>query len=198
MRRLPINLASEPVEAVRRAWRVVGIAAAALAGLTLIHVLVLAWVTAGAAEDPAMARGPAVPLETMRQWQQEVQELSAVADVQRARQAAAAVELGNQVLAWHAIPWGALFSDLEGLMPDRVRLEAIQPAVGEASEVRVSMTAAANDAAPLQELLIVLEDSPLFHEVLPQREDLGPDGMLRMQLLARYVPAEGPAGEVGR
>lgn len=196
MRTIPVNLSSEPVEAVRRARRVVGIAAAVLAGLTVLHALALWWVVD---DEPPVVAGPAVPVETMRAWQQEVSELSAVADVQRARQAAAAVELGNRLLVWHTIPWSAIFADLEGLLPDRVRLEAVQPGIDAGDEVRVSMTAASADTGPLQDLLIALEASPRFREVLPQREDLGQDGLARMQLWARYVrePDSAIAGTPG-
>lgn len=190
MKRLPVNLAAEPIEAVRRARRIVAIAATVLVTVTLLHVLVLAWVLGD--DDGDVAAGPAVPVQTLEAWQQEVQELSAVADVQRARQTAAAVELGSQLLAWHSIPWGAIFADLEGLLPDRVRLEAVQPAIATDDEVRVSMTAAASDSGPLQDLLISLESSPRFRDVLPQREDVGQDGLLRMQLLARYLPLQDP------
>jgi Tfp pilus assembly protein PilN len=194
MKRIPINLASEPVEAVRRARRIVGAAAIALLVVSVLHLSWLAWATT-ADDSEQGAADPVASVDTLRAWQQEVAELAAVADVQRARAAATAVEIANQLIAWRTIPWSAIFADLETLLPDRVRLEAVQPAIETDDVVRVSMTAAAADTGPLQGLLIALEESPRFVDVLPIREDVGQDGVRRMILVATYVRAFDPIGE---
>lgn len=197
MKRNPVNLATEPIEAVRRARRIVLWAAAVIGALTLVHVGLLAW-SFGAGERVEVDPGPAVAPERLAAWQNEVEALAGAADIQRARRTALAVELGEQLVAWRTIPWSALFGDLETVLPDRVRLAAVQPVVDETGRVRVSMTAVAADTGPLQDLLIALEQSAAFRRAVPQREDVGEDGLLRMQLSAEYAPAlpvaETPAG----
>lgn len=195
MKPIPVNLATEPIEAVRRARRVLAVAAVGIGLLTLAHVAALAWVF-GSGNETAVDPGPAVPPAVLAEWQGEVTRLEAAADVLRARRAAAAVELGEQLVAWRSIPWGAIFGHLETLLPDRVRLESVQPAVDPVGDVRISMTAVADDTGPLQDLLIALEMSPRFRDVLPQREDVGSDGLLRLQLWAYYVPVPGPATDL--
>lgn len=193
MKRLPLNLASEPIERVRRARRITGIALAVLAAVTLLHAGAIVWLQRDAASARQEAEVQIVSEVELMLWQEEVGELEQVADVMRARAAAGAVASGNQLIAWRTIPWQAIFADLEGLLPDRVRLESVQPAIDTFGQVQISMQAVARDTGPLQDLLIRLESHPHFARVFPQREEFGTDGMARLTLVAAYEPATGQA-----
>ena len=191
MKKATLNLAAEPVEAVRRAQRFVTTAGLALLAATVLHAGLLWWLGAEAPTD-SQAQAPAIPAETLEGWRNEVVRFEAVADVQRARAAANAVQLGNELIGWRTIPWSAIFADLERALPDRARLEALQPGLDADAIVRISMVAAAQTDGPLNDLLIALESHPRFTEVYPQREDRGADGLVRLQLWARYLPAVSP------
>ena len=187
--RIPVNLATHPVERVRAARRIVSIVAVTLLTLTAAHATVYAWVT----WEPEAETGPVAPTIDPAQiaaWQIEVDRLAAVSDIQRARAAAAAVEVGNELVGWRTIPWRSIFADLEQVLPQRVRLEVVAPSLAPGGGIDVQMTAAANDTGPLQDLMLALEAHPAFTDVWPQREDSGIDEFTRLTLRARYVPRE--------
>lgn len=189
MRGALLNLATEPIETVRRRRRLTAIAGVVVLAVSLAHAGAIWWLQRQADAVAAADATPAVDTETMRAWQQEVAEIVAVGDMDRARGVIGAVELGNQLIAWRTIPWSAIFTDLEELLPDGVRLESVQPGVDAVDQVRISMQAVAADTGPLQDLLIRLEGHAHFADVFPQREEASDDGMSRLLLVARYLPA---------
>jgi Tfp pilus assembly protein PilN len=195
MKRPELNLASEPVERVRRARRITGIALVVLAAVTLLHAGVILWLQRDASAAREQAEVQVVSDTELMLWQEEVGELEQVADVIRAREAATAVASGNQLIAWRVIPWQSIFADLETILPDRVRLESVQPAIDTFGQVQVSMQAVARDTGPLQDLLIRMERHPHFARVFPQREEFGTDGLARITLVSAYQPAR-PGTEV--
>ncbi len=186
MKRLPINLAAQPIERVRAARRTVAYVAASALLVTLVHLVLLGWITRGAGV-PEAAPVVTVDAATLTEWQAEVDRLAAVADVERARAAGTAVASGNQLIAWRTIPWRSIFADLEQVLPRRARLEVVAPGIDGDGAVRIQMTAAARDAGPLQDLLLELESHPSFDEVWPDREQILPDGSSQMILRALYV-----------
>lgn len=188
-RRLLVNLATHPVERVRAARRIVNIVAVTLLAITAAHAAMFAWVSREPVQDVG-AVSPTIDPAQIAAWQVEVDRLEAVADVQRARAAAAAVEVGNQLVGWRTIPWRSIFADLEEVLPKRVRLEVVAPSLAPGGGIDVQMTAAAEDTGPLQDLMLALEAHPAFTEVWPQREDSGVDAFTRLTLRARYVPRE--------
>lgn len=188
-RRLLVNLATHPVERVRAARRIVNIAAVTLLVITTAHAATFAWVSWEPIEETGEV-SPTIDPAQIAAWQVEVGRLEAVADVQRARAAAAAVEVGNQLVGWRTIPWRSIFADLEEVLPKRVRLELVAPSLAPGGGIEVQMTAAADDTGPLQDLMLALEAHPAFTDVWPQREDSGVDAFTRLTLRARYVPRE--------
>jgi len=185
---IPVNLATHPVEKVRAARRIVNIAAVTLLVLTAAHAALFAWVGREPAQETAA--GPTIAPEQVAAWQVEVDRLAEVAEVQRARTAAEAVGVGNDLVGWRTIPWRSIFADLEQVLPHRVRLEVVAPSLAPGGGIEVQMTAAALDTGPLQNLMLALEAHPAFTEVWPQREDSGVDEFTRLTLRARYVPRE--------
>lgn len=186
MRPASLNLATQPFSRVRRARRVVGRVALVLVLVTALHAGWLAWLT----REPAIEHVVVAPVDpaTLQRWQREVEQIAQAADVQRARAAVTAVALGNQLVAWRTIPWEAIFSDLEQVLPERVKLESVQPGIETGDTVRISIVAAARDHGPLHDFFIEIEAHPRFTEVYPQQETTGLDGLERLTLQARYLP----------
>jgi Tfp pilus assembly protein PilN len=185
--RIPINLAAQPVERTRSVRRVLGLLGLGLAVVTVLHAGLFLWVTRGQG-DIDVAPRPAVAPEQLAAWRTEVDRLTDVADVDRARLAAGAVDLGNELINWRTIPWRSIFADLEEVLPRRVRLEVVAPGIGAEETLEVQLTAAARDTGPLQDLMLALEAHPAFEDVWPTREDAGIDEFVRLTLRARYVP----------
>jgi len=154
--------------------------------LTLAHVALYSWAS-GEAEETVLDV-PAIAPEQVAAWQAEVDQLVGVADIDRARIAAASVQVGNELVSWRTIPWREIFADLEDVLPRRVRLEIVAPSLTTLGGIEIQMTAAARDTGPLQDLMLALEAHEAFADVWPQREDSGVDAFTRITLRARYVP----------
>ena len=179
MKRIPVNLATNPIE--RRQWlqRVTLGTAAAVALLTLAH-LALGWILWSAPEAPEPDLSA---LELIEQWSDEVDELTSASDPDRAYNAAVQTGLSNALIDRRVFSWSALFNALEESMPDDVRLDAVQP-VTTLDGVRVSLTAASESGESLLAFLSRLEERPEFLAVYPGRQLLGLDGDLRLTVEA--------------
>ena len=185
MRILPVNLANRPIEQVRRLRRYVTLSATVLLSLTAAHAYLLGQFATEAV--PVLRPRDLPDGEQVERWRMETAELKAVAEPQRVQRIAAAAAVASELIAWQTLPWGALFSALETALPERVRLETVQPVTQSDGSVRVSMIAAAADPEELQILLAALEAHAALAQVFPTREETGPDGLARLTLEARYL-----------
>jgi Tfp pilus assembly protein PilN len=179
MKRLPVNLASRPIE--QRQWlRRVKLTALGIAvALSVLH-LALAWTLL----DVPEADAPDVEaMALLRYWGDEIVEMVSTADPRAARSVAVSVGLANALIDQRAFPWARLFSMLEDSLPDDVRLEIIQP-MTTIDGVRVTLTAASSSEDSLLEFLGALEARPELRAVFPGRQLLGPDGDLRLSIEA--------------
>lgn len=177
MKRLPVNLASNPIE--HRQWlRRVKLTAIGVAMLLSVLHLALAWSLLDAPEANAPDLEAMVEL---RYWSDEVAEMVSTADPRAARRAAVSVGLANALIEQRVFPWAGLFAMLEESLPDDVRLEIIQP-VTTIDGVRVTLTAASSSGDSLLEFLGALEARPELRAVYPGRQLLGPDGELRLSI----------------
>ena len=181
-----LNLATHPVERVRAAQRKLAAAGIGVLLLTLVHgVFVVRLVSS--MDESAPAAIERLDAERVQAWADEVDRLEAVADPLRARDASNAVTVANEIIAWHAFPWGALFADLEATLPDDVRLELVEPSVESDGAVHVYLVAAARDESALSDLLLALGAHEALTDVYPLREEEGFDGLPRLTLQARYL-----------
>ena len=190
MKRLPANLATQPIE--HRQWlrRVTLITAAVALALTLAQGL-LAW---GLIDEPETISPDAESVTMLRQWTDEVIELVSTADPSAARRVAIAVGLSNAFIDQRVFSWSGLFSILEESLPDDVRLEIIQP-VAAVNGVRVTMTAASGSGDSLLAFLAALEQRPEFFAVYPGRQMMGIDGELRLSVEALARTDQDAGGE---
>lgn len=69
----------------------------------------------------------------------------------------------NTLLVRKGISWTKIFSDLEGVLPHNVRLIAIRlPQINSQNEVLLDMTVGTQSTEPFIQMMIRLEESPLF------------------------------------
>jgi len=194
MKRLPVNLATHPIE--QRQWlrKVTLRTAAAAVALTLAHML-LAW----SLVDELQTTTPNTEAVTLLQeWSDEVATLVSSADPRAAQRVAIAAGLANALIDQRVFPWAGLFSMLEESMPDNVRLEVIQPVIT-VDGVRVTLTAASLSGDSLLSFLAALEARPEFIAVYPGRQTLGTDQEMRLtvEALVRLDRSVGDEAEVG-
>lgn len=178
MKRLPVNLATNPIE--HRQWlrRVTLSGLGVVAVISLAHLL-LTWTIV---DVPDTSVPEAEVIELLRGWSEEVSEMAA-ADPRLARNLAISIGLGNALIEQRMFPWASLFTILEESLPDDVRLETIQP-VTTLDGVRVTLNAASASGDALLEFLAALEERPEFLAVYPGRQSLGLDGDLHLSIEA--------------
>lgn len=179
MKRIPVNLASNPIE--QRLWlrRVKQVVVVAALLVTALHGL-LGW----SLLDGGQQVTPDVEgLRELRYQGNEVLELVAGADPRAAQRIALSVGLANALIQQRSFPWGGLFTMLEETLPDDARLEIIQP-ITTLDGVRLTLTAASASEDSLLAFLGALERRPELIAVYPGRQMIGPDGELRMSIEA--------------
>ncbi len=199
MKYLALNLATQPVEQVVRARKVLTVVGTVILLATLLHVT-LVWrlfsdsnVDTASASDDRQAIA-AVQAEDLDRWSAEVDALMAAADPRRLQRVAEDVALANELIAWRVLPWGEVFATLEAALPDKVRLELVRPDNAE-NGLELDLIAAADNRSDLTAFMASLERVPEIVEAYPLSEELGLDGKHRMTLRALYVAAPKPEAE---
>lgn len=190
MRRIPVNLASRPMEQQRVVAAVVGAAVLATAVVTVVHLGVGAW-AATRAEGPSPSRSeveariPELQAELVDRAER-VEWIEAVSAPRAAAGMRDLVRRLNTLLRMRTVPWPTLFASLEEALPERARLEVVQPAIDEEGSLRVSIVAAAPSSAVLQRFLARLEGQEISSRVIPRRQEIGSDGRHRLTVEVRY------------
>lgn len=125
--RIPINLATQPYEEIRRfqaRWRLV-LVISVLAVIALVGYAVFTWMTArNVAHDLEKLRAQEAQLAAQKKHAQNVM------DEPQNRSVRDTSQLLNSLIARKAaFSWTIVLSDLEKLMPSRVRVLSIKPAI---------------------------------------------------------------------
>jgi hypothetical protein len=190
MKRIPVNLASNPIEQRRWLRRVKLVAVAATVLVTALHAA-LAW---SLIDAPQAVVPDAEVMRELRSQGNEVLALVPGADPRAAQRIALSVGLANALIDQHAFPWGGLFTMLEETLPDDARLEIIQP-ITTLDGVRLTLTAASSAEDSLLAFLGALERRPELAAVYPGRQMIGADGELRLSIEAiARIDAPRPSG----
>jgi Tfp pilus assembly protein PilN len=199
MRFLALNLATQPVEQVVRARKVLTVVGSVVLLLTVLHLALLWSLFSDSSMDAASDTESretiaAVQAEELDRWSAEVDALMAAADPRRLQRVAEAVALANELIAWRVLPWGKVFETLEAALPDKVRLELVRPDNAE-NGLELDLIAAADSRSDLTAFMATLERVPEIIEAYPLSEELGLDGKHRMTLRALYVAVPAPQAE---
>ena len=199
MRFLALNLATQPVEQVVRARKVLTVVGSVLLLLTVLHLALLWSLFSDSSMDAASDTESretiaAVQAEELDRWSAEVDALMAAADPRRLQRVAEDVALANELIAWRVLPWGKVFETLEAALPDKVRLELVRPDNAE-NGLELDLIAAADSRSDLTAFMASLERVPEIIEAYPLSEELGLDGKHRMTLRALYVAVPAPQAE---
>lgn len=193
MKRLPVNLASNPIE--RRRWlRRIKLTAVGVALLVTALHSALGWSLL--ALPPPDGAPEAAALAELRARGDEVARMATAADPRAARRIAVAVGLANALIEQRVFPWAGLFAMLEETLPDDVQLEIIQP-LATVDGIHLTLTAASASGDSLLAFLGALERRPELLTVYPGRQLVGADGDLRLSIEAVARNAGTPPAGAG-
>jgi Tfp pilus assembly protein PilN len=156
-----LNLATSPLESKRR----FAVGASVMGSLALLGLVLLSWNAYAVWRADKVFRARQTVLENqIAALQQRRQSLEAFFDqpetVKRRQRAA---EL-NALIQQRAFPWIKIFMDLEGILPEGVRVASIEPKLsGDNVQLRI-VVGALTDESKLQ-FLKTLERSPEFSHI---------------------------------
>ncbi len=158
--RIPINLASEPFRRDRP------ILVASVAGCVILSILLVGLVTNTFSSRSRAASTRQAIVRLNDQLRVLNAEQSKLETTLRRPENAEVLERSlmlNSLIERKAISWTRIFSDLEKVLPNTVRLIYIRlPQVNSSNQVTLDMVVGAQAPEPLQDFLGKLEASPLF------------------------------------
>ena len=158
--RIQVNLASEPFRRDRPV-----LVAATACGIVLVALLgILVFLIVSERGRQTETRAAVAKLNSeLRTISAEQAKLDATLHQPMNAEVLERSMLLNSLIQRKSISWTKLYADIEGVMPDNVRLIQVRlPQINTRNEVTLDMEVAAKDQGPVIELLKRLENSPLF------------------------------------
>ena len=157
--RVPINLASQPLENLRSLRA--GVVLASITAL-LFGTVILRHELRNRSEFRALIEqrdGLQASLSALRSEQEELDGWLRTPEAEQIRSRSAFL---NALILRKSLSWTQIFMDLERLVPPRVRITSIKPSLGASHDADLALVAAADSMSPLVELVKRLEASPKF------------------------------------
>ena len=195
--RIPINLASQPLENLRplRTAAVLAALAAVVLGVVIVQRELRS-----RSEDRSLIEQQdklEVSLQILRGQQQELESWLTTPQAAQIRERSGFL---NSLILRKGLSWTQMFVDLEKTLPPNARIVSIKPALSPTKDVELTLTVAASDMKPLVDFLKKLEASPQFGAPTPNAQRYNTDkiggGEITMALTTRYRQehlASGPA-----
>jgi len=187
--RVDINLASQPYEDSSSLWLRWGGALAVLSLFTLVllYTVVAGWTAAG--KDRAL----------IRQRQQQIAErdnekakAEATLNLPANRSIRDRSQFLNDLFRRKAFSWTKVFEDLERVMPARLHVVSIQPAMAPDNQLEIKLVVAGESRDRALELVRRMEGSRRFQQTQIQQESSQngqtPGDNVQFDISALYVP----------
>ena len=187
--RVDINLASRPYEDQSKFWTRWGGGLAALGVITLVllYFVLVGWMSArndraliGAREDQIAAR------------EQEKAHAEAVLNLPENSSTRDRSQFLNDLFQRKAFSWTQVFEEMERLMPPRLHVVSIQPAVEYGNGLKLKLIVAGDSRDRALELVEKMETSQRFRQtqIDQERTGSGPErgGNVQFDISALYVP----------
>jgi len=196
--RLDINLATRPYRDLRQFLMTWGTGAAALALLTiaLSAYAIYGWHSSRTTrEQSSQLRSEVDKLD------QERAEAIGLLNQPQNREVVTQAAFLNELIVRRSFSWTRLFMELERIMPARLRVLSITPALNKQSQIEIHMQVGGDSRQPALELVKRLEDSTSFRQAELKSESFGnlsSGDRVQFDIASIYVPqtrASEPARE---
>jgi len=186
--RVPINLASQPLENLRPVRTAVAVAA--LTALVLGAVILnREW--RSRSEFRALIEQQASLELSLKNLDTEQRELESSLSTTQAEQIRVRSGFLNSLILRKSLSWTQLFMDLEKTLPPRARITAIHPKLSATEDVDLELTVSSASMEPLVGFLKNLESSPEFGPPVVGTQhalsDKNSAGDISLDLTTRYL-----------
>ncbi|MFZ3214130.1 MAG: PilN domain-containing protein [Terriglobales bacterium] len=184
-----INLASQPYEDAQRFYlQWVGL----LLALAVITALLITLVVRSHRASRDIARKVAQERSQIAEVDRERADDEAILNRPANRDVRDKSRFLNALIVRKAFSWTQVFSDLERIVPPRVRIVSIHPDVNLSNQLEIHLEAIGDSREKANELLRHMEESPTFREpqLRVERPSDTPGGSpgIDFTIVAQYVP----------
>jgi Tfp pilus assembly protein PilN len=118
----------------------------------------------------------------------EAARLRATVNTQQIELASIEARQANELIDRRTFSWTDLFNQFETTFPDDVRIVAVRPKIDDKGGMRVSLSVIARGVDDVDELMIKLENTGSFKDLLSVEERFNTDGLLEATVEGSYSP----------
>ena len=196
--RLDINLATRPYRDLRQFLMTWGTGAAALALLT---IALGAYTIYGWHNSRTMREQSSQLRSEIDKLDRERSEAVGLLNQPQNREVVSQAGFLNELIVRRSFSWTRLFMELERIMPPRLRVLSITPALNKQGQIEIHMQVGGDSRPPALELVKRLEDSPSFRQAELKSESFGnlsSGDRVQFDIASIYIPqvrASEPARE---
>jgi type IV pilus assembly protein PilN len=189
--RVDLNLATQPYEDVRDLLLRWGV-------LLVLVAIVAAGLVVKAVEGWERARDVNHQIATERaalsRTEDDIKRAEAVLASPANKQTVAQSQFLNELIARKAFSWTQVFTELERMMPGRLKVISIKPELDEQNQLKLQMTVAGSSLNTALDLLRKMEASKHFRTPQITAQSEQPNGTIGFQIETLYVP-QPPQGD---
>jgi Tfp pilus assembly protein PilN len=191
--RININLATQPYEDARKFYTQWG---GLLLGLAVITAVLLGLIVRSQNASVDIARKVADERRQIGQLDREKAAGEAILNRPENRDVRDKSRFLNGLIARKAFSWTQVFSDLETMVPPRVRIVSIHPDINQQNQLEINLEAIGDSRDKAIELVRRMEESPSFREaqVRAERVDSQSQGVA-FTIVALYNPRVRKGGQ---
>jgi type IV pilus assembly protein PilN len=196
--RVDINLATQPYEDLRQFWMRwgVGVAALGIVTLVLLYSALAGLMSARNDHDLIRQRREQIATRDAEKVQAE-----ALLNLPLNRNTRDRSNFLNDAFQHKAFSWTRVFEDLEQVMPPRLHVVSIQPAMAEDNQLQIKLVVGGESRERAEELVKKMEGSEHFQETHIESESTqagrGAGDAVVFDITANYVPEAASNGKQG-
>ncbi len=186
--RVDINLASHPYEDQSRFWARWGggLAALGVVTLVLLYFVFVGWMSAR--NDRALIREREAQIADR---EQEKAHAEAVLNLPQNSSTRDRSQFLNDLFQRKAFSWTQVFEEMERMMPPRLHVVSIQPALGAGNELKIKLVVVGDSRIRALDLVQKMETSQRFRQTqIDQERTEGSQasGNVQFDISALYIP----------
>ncbi len=196
---IDINLATHPYQDARRFWRQWGLGLSALGLLTLLLVYTTVSGFVSARSDHNLIKQREQQIAERDRERTNAERLLNLPENRSIRDRSQFV---NELFQRKSFSWTRVFEDLERVMPPRLHVVSIRPAMAPDNELEIKLVVAGDSSDRALELVRRMESSQRFQQTLIEQwrnqQSQAAGDAVQFDITALYVPEPGTKAETKR
>jgi type IV pilus assembly protein PilN len=197
--RIDINLATQPYQDARRFWMRWGVGLAGLGVFTLLLIYMTVMGFLAARSDRNLIKQREQQIAERDEERARAERLLSLPENRSTRDRS---QFLNELFQRKSFSWTKVFEDLERVMPPRLHVISIQPALAPDNQLEIKLVVAGDSSDRALELVRRMESSQRFQQTWIQQwrnqTSQSPGDNVQFDISAVYVPEVGAKTEAKR